>query len=52
MNDDPNKRRQFPHQRDLILHELVRRLSPQDAATILGIPVSEVNEALARPGLD
>ena len=52
MEAEPAKRAQFSHQRDIVVHELVRRLNdPQRVATVLSIPVSEVEGALQRPGL-
>ncbi|HVA07712.1 MAG TPA: hypothetical protein VNG12_13320 [Acidimicrobiales bacterium] len=51
-NDDASKGRQYPHQQDTIVHELVRRLgAPEHAATVIGIPIDQVLESLARPGL-
>lgn len=50
--DDASKSRQYPHQQDLIVHKLANRLSAQDAATVLGIRIEDVVEALERPGLD
>jgi len=50
--DSALTRRQYPHQQDLIVHQLANRFTPQEVATVLGVPVEVINEALGRPGLE
>jgi hypothetical protein len=49
--DDARKGRQYPRMADLVIQEMARRLTPWHAATALGISLTEVESALARPGL-
>jgi hypothetical protein len=51
-NDAGIKSRQYPHQQDIVIHQLANRLGVQHAATVLRLPVEQILDALARPGLD
>jgi transcriptional regulator with XRE-family HTH domain len=51
-NEDGIKSRQYPHQQDIIIHQLANRLGTHHAATVLGLPIEQILDALARPGLD
>jgi hypothetical protein len=51
-NENGVKSRQYPHQQDIIIHQLANRLGAQHAAIILGLPLEQILDALARPGLD
>ena len=50
-HDDSVKSRQYPHQQDIIIHQLANRLGAQHAATVLRLPYEQILDALARPGL-
>jgi len=50
-NDDGIKSRKYPHQQDIIIHQLANRLGAHHAATVLGLPTEQIMDALARPGL-
>ncbi len=49
--DDARKGRQYPRMADLVVQEMARRHEPRHAATILGVPLTEAESALERPGL-
>ncbi|MDE2106317.1 MAG: hypothetical protein KGL39_54355 [Patescibacteria group bacterium] len=51
-NENSIKSRQYPHQQDIIVHQLANRLGARNAATVLGLPFEQIVDALARPGLD
>lgn len=51
-DEDGIKSRQYPHQQDIIIHQLANRLGVHHAATVLRLPIEQILDALTRPGLD